>query len=271
MKDWSQVRGRQVRPGRRSIWPFAQATAFPVEGRIPQTPGRLKGRQLCGTRDRLNLAGSSDDPIDRRWEPSVPVARRRDRRRGDGRRHRAASQSPGGRPARVHAAICRDPDRIAWALGGGGGAVHHRAPGGGPLERCRGSRRDPLRVGPGPVVDRARVRARVRPLHRAGLGAGAPHAGGCSRVPERLEAPPDAAAALVVQSRIDDRAFLREAVGNRSVGPGALDGEAAPDGRPRRGQRGHLGNARAAVPGPGRPQGAAREERHPGPGRRDRG
>ena len=49
----------------------------------------------------------------------------------------------------------------------------------------------------------------------------------------------------------------------------ALDDAAAADGRARRRERGDLGPARPAAPGPGRPGAAPRPQRHPEPGHQD--
>ena len=145
-------------------------------------------------------------------------------------------------------------------LGRGGRGADHRSARGGPAERRPGRRHDPLGVRSGPVVDRDGLRAGHRHLPGAPARAGAAHAG--ARAAERLQAADDAAAAVLVEPRDDDRPLLGRAHADREVGDRALDDAPAPDGRPGRRERVDLGHARPAAPGPGRPEAPARQERH---------
>ena len=73
-----------------------------------------------------------------------------------------------------------------------------------------------------------------------------------ARAAQRVQAAGDGAAGVVDQPGHDGVAVVRGRVDDRHVGAGPLAGQAAVDGRARRGQRVDLGSARAPAAGPDR-------------------
>ena len=195
--------------------------------------------------------GVRDDRLDRRLEHEVPAARRRHRRAHAGRRRLAAPLDARRRPARVRARHGRGADGGARIVLGGGRAVDHGADRAGPAQRHRVPQGHPLAVGPGPVPHLPRVRSGNRSVHRA-AGRRRAHDTG-PRAAERLEAAADPAAALVDESRADGRRQFEIADADPDVRARALDDHPAPARGPGRRQRLHLGRARQAVAGTGRP------------------
>ncbi len=131
--------------------------------------------------------------------------------------------------------------------------------------------RHPLGVGPRPVVDRHDLRAGHAALPGPAGGPGA-HGPGV-RPPRRVEAAADAPAGVVDQPDHDDRPLVEDAVADRHLPARPLDHQAPADGRAGRRQRVDLRPAGAPAPGPGRPQGPARQGRRPprrGRGHRER-
>jgi multidrug efflux pump subunit AcrB len=84
-------------------------------------------------------------------------------------------------------------------------------------------------------------------------------------VQEPLQAADDAAAAVLVEPRDDDRPVLGQALADREVGDRALDDAPPPDGRAGRRERIGVRHAGPADPGAGRPGPAPRPKRAPEP------
>ena len=151
-------------------------------------------------------------------------------------------------------------DRGPRALVGGGGAAHHDPVGAGSARGSGLGRQDPIRIGPRCLVHRDHLRAGNQPLPGAPSRAGTHQPG--RRPAQRVTAAPDAAAHGLDQSHGDGLALVQETVSDPDRSACALDASTPPPRGAGRVQRGRVGPARAAAPGPGRPAEAARSTRH---------
>jgi hypothetical protein len=186
--------------------------------RCPQAPRHR------GARSRWSSSSRARGREDRTRSTSSPSSRRRGwrfrpRRRGSpAPRSSASSRSPGERPPRRHRA--EDP-----ALEVGARALVRAAH---------------LREGTDLLVARALVQER---LARA-----------ASQLPTTARPPVILAPLSSLEPRAEGRRLVRHPVADGAHRRGALDRAPAAHGRARRGQRRHLGAARPAAPGAGRPR-----------------
>ena len=202
-------------------------------------------------------------------EPAVLDVAHRPRGGRFGHRVRTAPQCARRRPSRVHAAVRGSSDRGPGALRQRGRTADHRSAGGRPAERRRGRRRYPLGVGCGAFGCRDGVQTRNRHLPGTADGARAAHTSAC--VAAGVATAHDDQSYVVVQPDHDDRYRPEQAVDDRGGSTLQLGDQAALDGCAWRIERFHLGPARPAASGAGRPGAACGSRGHAKPGRRDDG
>ena len=173
-----------------------------------------------------------------------------------GRRRRAAAQGARRRPARVHAALRRGPDRGARPVGRRGRAAHHRPARGRTCSTAsRASTRSARDSVPGPLVDHPALRAGHRhlpraPARRRSASRRRTRCPNVSKPPQMLQ--PLSSTSRVMMIGLSSR----QALADRALGARPLDDPAAAPGRRRRRQRRDLGPARPPAAGPGRPRSA---------------